>query len=203
MTRHAIDMAMVAASTHRSEQPDAIRIPIDDPYFDAKSSLLAVVARNSRCRTVLHPGVAMATIIGFAGDLTATELLFTSLLLQAQVALQATTSNAPPGAPARSRGFRSAFLHAYAHRVSERLTEINAYVVAGAESETGTSILPVLAARSSVVDAAVDEMFGKLRRRPDRRRLDMAGWQSGRSAADRARLNTGDLGRAAPALPTN
>ena len=200
MTRHAIDMAMVAQSAHRSEQPDTIRIPIDDPYADAKSSLLAVVARRSRCRAVFHPDIAITTIIGFSGDLAATEMLFTSLLVQAQVALQATTSAAPPGAPARSRGFRAAFLHAYAHRVSERLDEINAYVVAGAEAETGTSILPVLAARSSVVDARVDEIFGKLRRRPARRTLDMAGWASGRSAADRARLNNGDLERSVPAL---
>jgi hypothetical protein len=200
MTRHAIDMAMVSASTHRSEQPDAVRIPIDDPYVDAKSSLLGVVAHSSRCRAVFHPGVAMVTIIGFAGDLAAAEMLFTSLLVQAQVALQAATSTAPPGARARSRGFRTAFLHSYAHRVSERLDEINAYVVAGAEAETATSILPVLAARSSVVDATVEEIFGTLRRRPARRTLDMDGWASGRSAADRARLNQGDLGRSSPAL---
>jgi hypothetical protein len=201
MTRHAIDIAMVAASAHRSEQPDAIRIPIDEPYFDAKASLLAAVARSSRCRTVLHPGIAMATIIGFPGDLAATEMLFTSLLVQAQVALRSASASAPPGAPARSRGFRAAFLYAYANRVSERLDEINAYVVADAETRTGNSILPVLAARSSVVDATVDELFGRLRRRPSRRMLDMSGWASGRSAADRARLNNGDLSPATRARP--
>jgi hypothetical protein len=197
MTRHAIDMAMVAASAERSLQPDTIRVPIDEPYFDAKSRLLGNVAHSSRCRAVFHPGIAMCTVVGFADDLAATEMLFTSLLVQAQVALQGATGTAPPGTRARSRSFRAAFLYAYAYRVSERLEEINAYVVAEAEAETGSSILPVLAARSSVIDAAIDEMFGTLRRSTSRRALDPVGWASGVSAADRARLNHGDLGKPA------
>jgi hypothetical protein len=200
MTRHAIDLAMVSASAQRSERPETIRIPIDDPYVDAKSLLLQFVAERSRCRAVFHPRFAMSSVVGFAADLASTEMLFTSLLVQAQVAMQAAATSAPPGARARSRSFRTAFLTAYAHRVAERLAEINAYVVADAEAETGVSILPVLAARSSVVDSTVAEMFGRLRSSAVRRGHDPAGWASGRMAADRARLNFGDLTQAIPAL---
>jgi hypothetical protein len=120
-------------------------------------------------------------------------MLFTSLLVQAQISLQASATSAPPGARARSRSFRSAFLTAYAHRVAERLDEINAYVVADSEAETGGSILPILAARSSLVDSEVAEMFGSLSNSAVRRAHDPAGWASGWMAADRARLNVGDL----------
>jgi hypothetical protein len=200
MTRHAIDLAMVSASAPRAERPDTIRIPIDDPYVDAKSLLLQFVAESSRCRAVFHPRFAMSSVVGFANDVAATEMLFTSLLVQAQVAMQAAATSAPPGARARSRSFRAAFLTAYAHRVAERLAEINDYVVAAAEAETGSSILPVLAARSSLVDSEVAEMFGRLRSSAVRRGHDPAGWASGRMAADRARLNFGDLTQPIPAL---
>ena len=200
MTRHAIDMAMVSASSRRSEQPITIRVPVDEPYVDAKSLLLQLVAESSRCRAVFHPRFAMSSVIGFAGDLTATQTLFTSLLVQAQVAMQATATSAPPGTRTRSRSFRSAFLNAYAHRIAERLAEVNARVMADAEAETGRSILPVLAARSSCVDETVGEMFGRLRSSGSRRGFDAEGWASGRRAADRARLNSGDLPAASPSL---
>jgi hypothetical protein len=200
MTRHAIDMAMVEAGTQRSERPGAIRIPIDEPYINAKWKLLNVVATNSRCRAVFQKYIAMASVIGFDADLHATETLFTSLLVQAQIAMQSAASSAPPGTAARSRSFRSSFLLAYAYRVGERFAEINAHVVADAEAETGRSILPVLAARSSIVDAAVREIFPKLGTMRSRAGVDPAGWASGRTAADRAKLNSGDLTKPTPAI---
>ncbi|MDQ1462940.1 MAG: hypothetical protein QOI08_4424 [Actinomycetota bacterium] len=203
MTRHAIDMAMLSSGARRAERPQTIRIGIDEPYVDAKSLLLQFVAESSRCRAVFHERFAMSSVVGFAADLDAAETLFTSLLVQAQVAMQAAASTAPPGTRTRSRSFRTAFLMAYACRVAERLAEINRYVVADAEAETGQSITPVLAARSSVVDETVGEIFGRLRSTTVRRGFDAEGWAGGRSAADRARLGAGHLDRAgaSPATP--
>ncbi len=201
MARHAIDLAMLSAHARRSDRPATIRIAIDDPYVSAKSLLLHVVAKSSRCTAVFHSDYAMSSVVGFACDLDATQTLFTSLLVQAQVAMQAAATLAAPGTRARSRAFRSAFLMAYAHRVADRLDEINRYVVADAEATTGGSILPVLAARSAQVDAMVGELFGRLGRSRPRRGFDAAGWASGVMAADRARLN-GDVGPpAGPAQP--
>ncbi|MGO9874343.1 MAG: DUF2786 domain-containing protein [Acidimicrobiia bacterium] len=196
MTRHAIDMAMVSTSTRRSERPATIRIPIDEPYVDAKSLLLQIVAENSRCRAAFHQRFAMSSVVGFADDLNATETLFTSLLVQAQVAMHAAATSAPPGTRTRSRSFRAAFLLAYAERVAERLAEINSYVVADAEAESGQAILPVLAARSSLVDATVAEIFGQLTTSAVRGGHDPAGWASGHMAADRAQLSFGGLAQA-------
>jgi hypothetical protein len=192
ITRHAIDMAMLTGPTG-SDEVNTIRIAIDEPYITAKSTLLFGVARHSRCRAVLHRGYAMASIIGLEHDVTATEMLFTSLLVQLQTAMHAAAARNSAGSHERSRGFRSAFVLAFAQRVEERLAEINAAIVADVEADIGHSLLPVLAARSAVVDAAVDEMFGKLSSLSSRRSVDGAGWVSGRMAADRAQLNAGNL----------
>jgi hypothetical protein len=193
MTRHAIDRALVSEPAGRGEAPVTVRVPIDDPYVDAKSLLLHCVAESSRCRSVFHGQYAMSTVVGFAADVAGTEVLFTSLLVQAQTALQVAAATAPAGARTRSRSYRSAFLVAYAQRIGERLAEINAGVVTDVEAETHRSVLPILAARSSTVDATVDEMFGALRPSSVRGGYDPAGWAGGRLAADRAQLTRGDL----------
>ncbi|MEZ5294802.1 MAG: DUF2786 domain-containing protein [Ilumatobacteraceae bacterium] len=131
ITRHAIDTALLAddVGPNTDEHPVATRVDIDDPYADAKSLLLQIVAEANRCRTVYHERLAFSTVLGFAADLAATELLYTSLLVQAQSALAAAGRNAPPGARTRSRSYRSAFLVAYANRIGQRLDEINQHLV--------------------------------------------------------------------------
>src|SRR5258708_18680315 len=97
MARHAIDMAMVSATSRHSERPGTIRIVIDEPYVEAKSMLLHVVAGRSRCKSVLHRPFAMSSVVGFTADLDATQMLYTSLLVQAQSTTQATPASAAAG----------------------------------------------------------------------------------------------------------
>lgn len=192
MTRHAIDHALLGAGG-RGEHPITRRIPVDEPYVDAKSLLLQNVAQHSRCRAVFHQRYALSSVVGFEHDVEAAELLFTSLLVQAQVALTAEAHNKPAGSRPRSRGFRSAFLVAYAVRIGERLAAINDAVIGAVEAETGSSALPVLAARRAEVDGAVDELFGPLRSSTVTSGWDSVGGARGAAAADRARLNLADL----------
>ncbi len=196
MARHAIDAAIVWGTTERGERPGAIRLPIDDPYADAKAALLNAVARASRCSCVLHETYGLCTVVGFTPDLAATELLFTSLLVQSAAALHVEGATAPPGARVRSRGFRSSFLMAYAARVGERLRAIHDRVEADAIDDVGTSLLPVLADRQSAVDDAVREMFSELRQRHRRTSTDRLGWARGHEAAERAELNLDRIGPA-------
>jgi hypothetical protein len=193
MARHAIDAALVWGATERGERPVAIRLPLDDPYADAEGTLLNVVASASRCRAVTHSAYGMCTVVGFAPDLVATELLFTSLLVQSATALQAEGAAAGPGARTRSRGFRSSFLLAYATRVGQRLRTVTAGVENDTAMEVGDSLLPVLVAREAAVDDAVNEMFTGLRTIQRRGPSDGLGWARGTEAADRARLDVNDL----------
>jgi hypothetical protein len=168
MTRHSIDQALLA---HDDDAPTGIRIGIDNPYEEAKATLLHVVADANRCRSVWHKELFFSTVLGFEADLEAVELLFTSLLVQADTAML----------KGKSKRFRQSFLTSYAHRIGERLTAATAEVVT-------EDLLPVLATRDLAVDAAVEKMFPKLKSVRTRRTQDLDGWTSGRAAADAASL---------------
>lgn len=194
MTRHAIDEAVVHdRSRHGREQPIVIRLPIDAPYVDAKSLLLQTVAEAGRCRSVLHLELALSTVVGFPADVAATEMLFTSLLLQAQTALADAAKRAPAGTRTRSQSYRSAFLLAYTNRIGDRLRETNDAVYAEVEAEQGPSFLPVLRSRTAAVDDFMAQRFGETVSSPVRGGYDAAGWAGGRVAADNAQLVFGGL----------
>jgi hypothetical protein len=195
MTRHAIDAAMVHGRSRSDDRPVAIRLPIDAPYIEPKTLLLQTVADATRCRTVFLPELAMSTVVGYPSDLEAVELLFTSLLVQAQTAMADAAKRAPAGSRPRSQSFRSAFLAGYTNRIGARLREINDAVYAQVESERGAAFLPVLRSRSTAVDDFIADRFGTLRNSSVRRQYDAAGWTSGTVAADNAHLASG-LGKA-------
>lgn len=195
ITRHAIDTALLAESTGPTDddQPMSVRIDIDEPYTDAKSLLLQVVAEANRCRTVFHRGLGFSSVLGFPADVAATELLFTSLLVQAQAALAAAGRSAPPGARTRSRSYRSAFLVAYADRIGQRLVEINDQLAADADGTVAGAALPVLRSREAVIDDLLTSRYPGVQASAVRGGHDTAGWVGGRLAADQAQLNFADL----------
>lgn len=197
MARHAIDAAILWAESASDERPSSLRLPVDDPYAGIKSLLLHHVAEHSRCRVVWDGVHGLATLVGFAADLAATELMYTSLLVQAQAALQAEGTRAGPGARVRSRGFRSSFLFAFTRRIDQRLAEVNAAVRDSAQAERSESLLPVLVARDHAVDDEVSRQFSQLRSSTVSGGRDAVGWARGMLAADRAHLNAGDLARPA------
>ena len=196
MTRHAIDAAVVHGRDRgRGEQPVAIRLPIDPPYVESKSLLLQTIAEAGRCRAVRLPDVLLSTVVGYANDIAAVDMLFTSLLLQAQTAMTDAATRAPAGSRPRSQAFRSAFLAGYTNRIGARLREVNEAVYAEVEAEQGAAFLPVLRSRTEAVDDFVAELFGELTTRRRRGGYDAAGWASGAVAADNAHLSSGEFAR--------
>lgn len=191
MTRHAIDQA--ALDTERPVgSPATVRIAIEAPYVDAKSLLLQLVAAQTRCRTVFLSGLDMSEVVGFPADLAAVEVLFTSLLVQAQRAL--TEAGRVGGAYGRTRSpsFRATFLRSYAIRIGERLAEANAHVMAGTRADSAR-YLPVLRSQEEAIDAHVAREYGTLSSGRIRGGYDHAGATSGRLAADQAELTSGRL----------
>lgn len=164
MARHAIDHAL-AATVEAPEVPGGRRMPVEDPYADAKSMLVCSVSRANRCRSVHIVDLAPVAILGFESDLVAVELLFTSLLVQANRALLTAGRD---DRRARQRGFRSSFLSAYAVRIGQRLEACTSDQVSAVDADEGGRLLPVLAARDDAVEDAVEAMFGDSgpRRRP-------------------------------------
>lgn len=192
MTRHAIDQAMIAAHGP-PDGPRMIRLPIDAPYADAKSLLLAIVAEASRSRAVFLEQLAMSTVVGHEEDLRGVEILYTSLLVQASRALTEAAHTAPAGTRVRSQSYRSSFYVAFAHRIGERLDIANAEEFTRAEANSAR-FLPVLRAREDAVEEFVNERYGdNLEATRVRQGHNYEGWDHGRRAADDAPLHAGEL----------
>jgi hypothetical protein len=191
MAKYSIDHALLAAEAGREDEPASRRLPVDNPYQAAKASLLSAVATANRCRSVQYERLGMSAVIGFAADLDAVELLFTSLLVQANTAMLRAGAKRDAYGRSRTRAFRQSFLVAYAIRIGERLAGVAEEAERqAAAAAPGRSLLPVLAARNQAVDDAVDAMFGgSLTRGRATRATDSEGWYSGRAAADLATLH--------------
>jgi hypothetical protein len=178
MARHSIDAALLAASQDGGGTgTGARRIGVERPYEGAKALLLDAVAAANRCQSVWSSELGFSTVVGHAPDLDAVELLYTSLLVQADRALHR-------GRTSRSRDFRESFLIAYASRIRTRLSE----ATAEEESAAPPGLLPALASRALAVEDTTRRLFpttttSRLRAR------DASGWEHGESAADSAHLH--------------
>lgn len=196
MARHSIDYALIAAQTGNRDEPTGCRVGVDNPYDSAKALLLQKVAEANRCRTVWAKEFGFATVLGFAADLDAVELLYTSLLVQATAAMLHEGPRRDRSGQSRTRSFRQSFLNSYAIRIGERLmTATTAATTAAAEdlsreapAEDRDRLLPVLAARDEAVNEALDQMFPGLTSYAVRIN-NQDGWASGRAAADLASLH--------------
>jgi uncharacterized protein DUF2786 len=200
MAKYSIDHALLAAESGLQETAGGRRIAVDNPYEAPKASLLQTVAQANRCRVVWSKDVGLVTVIGFPADLDAVELLFTSLLVQANTAMLRAGGKQDAYGRSRTRAFRTSFLVSYAIRIGERLSAAAGQAEHEAVAEQraaadgggggGTDLVPFLAAREQAVDDAVDEMFGDgLTRTRAVRATDAEGWTSGRAAADLASLH--------------
>ena len=191
MAKYSIDHALLAAQAGRKDEPASRRLPVDNPYEGPKTQLLTEVAKANRCRAVWYKSLGMSAVIGFPADLDAVELLFTSLLVQANAAMLRAGAKRDRYGRSRTRAFRQSFLVSYAIRIGERLAGATEDAERQVAAEApGRNLLPVLAARHQAVDDAVDEMFGDdVTYHRTGRVSDSEGWYSGRAAADTAALH--------------
>jgi len=186
MTRHSIDYAMLgAAKVGGKQEPIGRRVAVDNPYEAPKAILLDVTATANRCHAVWSRPFGFSTIVGFAADVASTELLFTSLLLQATTAMRVAGSQND----GRTTSFRRSFLTAYANRIGQRLHQANTSATDAAVHDYGANLLPVLASRADTVKDAFDQMFPSLTTHELSAPTNRQGWIAGLAAADRAKLD--------------
>ncbi|MFI9822232.1 DUF2786 domain-containing protein [Streptomyces sp. NPDC052013] len=181
MARHSVDEALLAARTPSGQAPTACRIGVEPPYEQAKAVLLDAVASANHCRAVWNEPFGFSTVVGFAPDLEAVELLYTSLLVQATTAMTKAEAAQRKGGRKRTKTFRQSFLAAYAHRVGTRLAAV-------AETQVTDDLLPVLATREVAVTERLDRLFPHTTTTRLRGVSDAAGWQEGARAADAAQV---------------
>ena len=193
MAAHHISEAMVGASrTDRDEAPGARSIHLErSPYIAVRMALLTGIARAlgvSSVYTVTSSG-RRVDLIGFPADLDAVELLYSSLLLQATVAVAAE----PTPASLSTVEWRRGFLAGFAERVAARLREAVAVASSSADGATpvGTSsVAIVLADRAARIEAEVQRRYSHLGRGRPPAKVSAAALASGTAAGSRA-----DLGR--------
>jgi hypothetical protein len=160
MSRHLIDLAMLDDGRDEREQPIVRYVVAEPPYTVGKVVLLDEVCKAFGVPVAIGRGHYAAprrcTLVGFASDVAAVELLYTSLLLQAATAMRIASEGRPD-----VRAFRRAFLFGYATAIGARLAAVRHDTVAEATSKApGTSL--VLVDRQARVDAAFQEGFPKL-----------------------------------------
>jgi hypothetical protein len=191
IARHSIDDAMARRGrADPGERPAIRRTPVDGPYANAKCGLLHVVARANGVRSVWYADLALMALVGYADDLDAVDVLFTSLLVQATKAMVAAPSTRDQASSRPTRSYRQSFLVAFAGRIRERLAEAATVARRTAEAELGVAVLPVLVRRDDDVERATEEWFPHLKRVAQLSATNDEGWMAGRTAAELA-----DLGR--------
>lgn len=184
MARHSVDEALLAVGAHTARAPGACRIGVEAPYERTKAVLLDAVATANHCRAVWNEPLGFSTVVGFAADLEAVEMLYTSLLVQAGTAMTKAEAAQKAGGRRRTRTFRQSFLAAYAHRVGTRL----AAAAEGRTNGLSHDLLPVLASRDVAVTERLDRLFPETTSTRLRGVSDAAGWEEGARAADDARV---------------
>jgi hypothetical protein len=194
LTRHAIDEAHLGMEDVPGGGPTVRSLPIASAYASGRAMLLSSVASANRCTAVWDAQASTAMVVGFPTDLDAVDLLWSSLMRQAEVAVAAAGPQVDTRGRSTTRSWRSAFWVAFSHRIGQRLAAQTADTVA-AVAGGDTGVLPVLASRQREVDDAVRRAFPRLRTRRTRV-ANGDGWEAGQVAADTASLS-GDR----PAIP--
>lgn len=193
MARYRIDRALLeAAPGAHTDEPIGRRFTVDQPYANAKVMLLAQIAHANGCRCIWSSDGRVATVFGYADELEGVDELFTSLLVQATAALRRAGPKRDELGRSRTKRFRRAFLLAFAHRIGERLRTMTDETIEAASEETGTALVPLLAARIDRVEAAASAAFPIVV--PARLvATDADGWRTGRAFGDLADLTTQPL----------
>jgi len=193
MTRYRIDRALLEADVPASwSTPVGRRIAVDDPYADAKAALLDQIAGANGCRAVWSKGLGFTTAFGCTEELDGVEELFTSLLVQATVALRREGSKHDRYGRSRTTRFRRSFLVAFATRIGGRLRDTVAATVTAAGGDTSTALVPLLAESDAAAERAAATAFPEMGSFSPTA-TDGEGWQAGTLFGDVAEIGAGGV----------
>jgi len=199
MTKWQIDEMMVAnADPSKRGSIGTKTFRIGGTYSRYDILFYQVAAEANSCRTFFAGPYQSeagrntydATLIGYPSDLERTEMLGTSLLLQASRLAGSKATPKPSWWASANNGkrtaWRKAFRAGFAQAVQERLQEGRDQAIAEADSG---DFLPVLASREEEVEAKLHDLSPDLR--PARRlRVNGDGYASGQAAGGRADIGS-------------
>jgi hypothetical protein len=200
MAAYGIDRALLAAADPDSDIVGDRVVVVEAPYARDKASLLSGIAHEMRCRTVLRTryrdGVKELSLhlFGYDSDLLRTDILYTSLLVQASIGMVRAAT--PVGESVAA--FRRSWLAGFTQAVVRRLAAAERKAAGDAEHDAAGasrgSLALVLADRSVAVGEALAEQYPRLQA-GRRRSLSGSGMAEGWAAGQRADIGGGRLTR--------
>jgi hypothetical protein len=192
MARYGVDAAMLADGDESIDAITEREILLEAPYALDKYELVSGVARALGLRVIRKTGYLAtgkqfsAVLFGFGSDIERTEILFTSLLVQAVGGLAA--ARVPSWE--NKAAYRRAWLAGFTQAIHHRLVEAERRAKDGASTQSspsGRSTEIVLAERSHLVDQRFVEAYSGLRTLSPRV-LQGSGGHEGAAAGHRADL---------------
>lgn len=197
MERYRIDEAMIADAAPLQDRGKIIEVKFlvgSGPYVNARVQLATEIAYNHSVRLLTSTGYKGKTVflIGYETDVALTEMLYTSLLVQATSALSSPEVKASKPGYEHGTAFSRSFLLSFAYRIGERLRESGtAAATAHTPTDGSRSVALVLADRMADVNTDVLRRYGRLRSsRPISGASSNEGAVAGAAAASRADLST-------------
>lgn len=187
ISKHALERLLAEApDPGQGPQVDRRRLWLDAPYLMAKAALVDEVAAANRCRCIVSESLGFCSLVGDPRDLDDVELLSTSLLVQANRSMLRHGRQLDGQGVSRTRSFRQSFLVSFAHRIGQRLREVDQETMA--QAEPGTELVAVLRRREQQVDDAFAAMFPNVVQ-TSTSVTNGLGWAAGRVAADQALID--------------
>lgn len=191
MLRYQIDEeALWASDPNRRQKVEQTNFKIADktPGAQYRRIILSQIAQVSSCRMWYTEGSANSTVAGFPVDLVWVDMLFTSILTQANfkmaMAQAIQTGNA--------RTFRTNWWAGYCSQISKRINETYAQARADVETSTGASTDLMIRDRRMKVDDYVNSKVSlRSTSYRDSSRYDAGARAAGKQAADTTDISGG------------
>lgn len=200
MTKWAIDDAMIqqAAEKNEKEQIEKRQIVLQFRFYKADASILQAIAVNNQARVLITDqkgekrGEYIAYLVGFPSDLDRTEMMFASMMIQLNRALEDHLRNYPEIKADRSanKRERKSFRYGFGTRLQDRLKEAKS--VASSDG-TANPYAVALRNRDQEVEDYLAQM-GARRSRGGRQQTSTSGYMAGVDAADRADVGNPAVG---------
>ncbi|MEV6126309.1 DUF2786 domain-containing protein [Streptomyces violaceusniger] len=197
MAKYGIEQAMLRGDEPTSEQPTDRVVEVTAPWMSECKRLLAAIAMQMRCQAIYPGGKSnrhRVHLFGFASDLHAVEVLYTSLRLQMLRGAEAADSRHRPAGEA-ARAYKRSWMLGFIRAVTARIGEAERAARADTERERrqgdaadvaqGRSVALVLADRNAAVQAEVTSHYPKVKA-ARRTRFTGSGFRQGHLDGQRA-----------------
>jgi len=196
MAEYGIVRTMLAATGEIDNTIDETVIKMTDPYSYEKASLLHLVAKALGCKTMSYSSGRRRTrvsVVGAASDRERVNMLYTSLLLQAERGMHREVGGYDA---ANTRARRAGFFAGFTQRVYQRLLEAEQRAAQDYDTEhvgTGNGTALVLAGRAALVERRYAELFPEVIADKGRS-YNVAAYRRGDAAGRSADIGTPRMG---------